>query len=53
MRLLIVGDLIIYGISKMMNGNEKVRKYRNTYFVIGMDGTEIIQSQAVRTEPCP
>lgn len=40
-------------VSKMMNGNEKIRQYRNTYFVIGMDGTEIIQSQAVGTEPCP
>ena len=40
-------------VSKMINENEKVRQYRNTYFITGMDGAETIQSQVVGPEPCP
>lgn len=44
---------VLQCVSKVINGAEKPPQYRNTYFTIGIDGTETIQSQVVGSKPCP
>ena len=39
--------------STLISKNETESQYRNTYFTIGLDGTETIQSQVVGPTPCP
>ena len=39
--------------SDLVTQNETESQYRNTYFTIGLDGTETIQSQVVGPTPCP
>ena len=39
--------------SDLITQNETESQYRNTYFTIGLDGTETIQSQVVGPTPCP
>lgn len=47
------GDAVAQCKATLISGDAKTPRYRNTYFALGMDGTETIQSVVEGPTPCP